>query len=107
MTIFGAFTDFKLYMIFIPVVFIAGLYYLIVTRNLIRMLIGVELLSKAATLLLILAGNVTGQTGLAQSLVITLIVIEVVVMVVAAGVIISIYNHNGTLDSRLLRNLKG
>jgi len=104
---FSFFTDFNLYLIFIPLVFLAGLYYVIVTRNLIRMLIGVELLTKSATLLLILAGKVTGQLGLAQSLAITLIVIEVVVMVVAAGVIIAIYNHNGTLDSRLLRNLKG
>ena len=40
---------------------VAGLYCMLVTRNLIRALIGVEILTKAVTLLIILAGYVTGQ----------------------------------------------
>ena len=46
-------------------VFITGLYCILVTFNLIRAIIGVELLTKAVTLFLILAGYVTGHTGLA------------------------------------------
>jgi multisubunit Na+/H+ antiporter MnhC subunit len=79
----------------------------LVTINLIRAIIGLELLTKAVTLLLILAGYVTGRTGLTQSLAITLIVIEVVVIAVAMGVILSAFRHNKKIDVRLLRNVKG
>ena len=94
-------------MVFIPLLFIIGMYCVIATRNLIRTLFGLEILMKAVTLLIILAGHVTNRMALAQTLVITLIVIEVVVMVVAAGVIINIFRHNNSLDARNLQNLKG
>ena len=74
--------------------------------NLIRALLGVELLIKAVTLLLILVGYITGQTALAQSIVITLIVIEVVVMVVASGIILRIYGHTDSVDVRDLLKFK-
>ena len=91
----------------IIILFIAGLYCILVTRNLMRVLIGLELLTKAVTLLLIVAGYVTGRLALAQSVVITLIVIEVVVMAVMAGVILSIYRHTGSLDASNVKSLKG
>ena len=86
---------------------VAGFYCLLVTRNLIRTLIGLELLTKAVTLLLIVAGYVSKQMALAQALVITLIVIEVAVVVVAAGLIVCVYRHTKSVDATLLRNLKG
>ncbi|MDO8535509.1 MAG: NADH-quinone oxidoreductase subunit K [Candidatus Omnitrophota bacterium] len=92
---------------FIIMVVIAGLYCILVTRNLMRVLIGLELLTKAVTLLIIIAGYVTGYVALAQSLVITLIIIEVVVMAVTAGIILSIYRHNESLAAANLRSLKG
>ena len=93
--------------IFAVLLFIIGFYCLLATFNLIRALIGVELLIKAVTLLIVVAGFVSGHMALAQALVITLIVIEVVVMTVAAGVILNVYQHNKSLDVRNLRNLKG
>lgn len=86
---------------------VAGLYCILVSRNLIRILIGVELLTKAVTLLLIVAGEVTGSRGLAQAFVITLIVVEVVVIVVAAGIVIGTYQRTESLDVRELQTLKG
>jgi NADH-quinone oxidoreductase subunit K len=88
-------------------VFIAGLYCLLVTFNLIRAVIALELLTKAVTLLIILAGYVTGRVALAQAMAITLIVIEVVVVVVAAGVILCVFRYNKSVNVRLLRNIKG
>ena len=88
-------------------VFIVGIYCILVTANLIRALIGLELLTKAVTLFLILAGYVTGRTGLAQALAVTLIVIEVVVIAVAIGIILCVFRHNKTIDATLLRNIKG
>ena len=80
----------------------AGLYCMLVSRNLIRVLIGVELLIKALTILLVLFGFITGRTALAQSLVITLIVIEVFFIMVACGIVLSLYRHTQTLDTKSL-----
>jgi multisubunit Na+/H+ antiporter MnhC subunit len=93
--------------VFAILILICGIYCILMTNNLVRMLIGIEILIKAVTLLIIVAGYITGKTALAQALVITLIVIEVVVMVVAGGLILSVFKHNNDIDSRKLRNLKG
>lgn len=93
--------------VFIPLLFISGFYCLIVTRNLIRALIGLEILSKAVTLLLIFAGYITGRTALAQACVITLILIEAVLVAVAAGIVVNTVQHTASLDRRKLENLKG
>lgn len=86
--------------------YIIGFYYLIVTRNLIRILIALEVLTKGVTLTLILIGKQTGQLSIAQSMVITLIIIEVVVLAVAAGIIIGIFRHTGSLDVRSITGKK-
>ena len=81
-------------MIFLIILlFICGAYCLIVTRNMIRAIIGIELLIKAVTLLIILVGNITGRMALAQGLVITIIVIEVVVAATAAGLALWVFRH--------------
>ena len=86
---------------------VTALYCILVSRNLIRILIGVELLTKAATLLLVLAGQLSNRVALAQAYIITLIVIEVVVIAIAAGVVINAFRKTGTLDLRTLQELKG
>jgi NADH:ubiquinone oxidoreductase subunit K len=85
----------------------AGLYSVLVTTNLIRVVIGLELITKAVTIGLVLAGRLTGKLGTGQALAITVIVIEVVVMVVAVGIILMAQRGTGKLDVRLLRNIKG
>jgi NADH-quinone oxidoreductase subunit K len=88
-------------------VFVASFYCLLVTRNLLRIVIALEILTKGATLLLIFAGYLTGQNSLAQTFIVTLIIIEVVVAVVAVGIAVGTFRHNQTLDVRKLRNLQG
>lgn len=84
----------------VVLLYIIGFYYLITTRNLIRILIALEVLTKGVTLTLIFVGSKTGQIATAQSMVITLIIIEVVILAVAAGIIIGIFRHTGSLDIR-------
>ena len=98
---------FSLFGFFIILLSICGFYCILVTRNLIRVIIGLELLIKAVTLLIIVAGYVTGKTALCQGLVITVIVIEVIVVVVAGGLVLNSYRINGDLDARHLERLKG
>jgi len=95
------------FVIFIIMLSVVGFYCILVTRNLIKALIGLEILTKGVTLLFIIVGHSTHQEALAQALVITLIVIEVVVIVVAGGIILSVYRHEESLDARALRKLKG
>jgi NADH-quinone oxidoreductase subunit K len=98
---------FKAYWICIVLVAIAGIYCLVMTRNFIRVLIGLEIMTKAVTLLLIVAGLAAGRLALAQALAITLIVVEVVVISVAAGIVLSVFRLSESLDIRNSRNLKG
>ena len=98
---------FQLSLIFIALVAVAGMYCILASNNLIRILIGLELLTKAVTFLIGLGGYVTGRMAQAQSFILTLIVVEVVVIAVAAGIVIGAYRRTGDLDVRGLQNLKG
>jgi len=86
---------------------IAGVYCLIRTYHLLKILIGVEVAMKAVIMFIILAGHINGNIDLAQTFVITIIVTEVVVAVVAAGLAINLYRKYGNMDIRNLRKLKG
>jgi len=101
----GAF--FSLSILFIVLLAMTALYCILMSRNLIRILIGLELLTKGVTLLIAVAGYVTGRMAVAQTFVITIIVVEVVVIAVAAGIVIGVHRHNHDLDATRLDNLRG
>jgi NADH:ubiquinone oxidoreductase subunit K len=84
-----------------------GFYCILATLNLVRALIGIEVLMKAVTLLIIIVGHASGRTSLSQALVITLIVVETVLIAVAMGIVLSVYKHTKSLDTKSLTNLKG
>jgi len=86
---------------------ITGLFMMVRTNNLIRVIISIEVVMKAITLLLLLAGYVNGNYPLAQTFIVTMIVIEVVVAVVAAGLVISIFRRNDSLEIDKLNRLNG
>ncbi|MCL1975231.1 MAG: NADH-quinone oxidoreductase subunit K [Firmicutes bacterium] len=86
---------------------LTGMYCLMRTRHIIRIILGIEVAMKAITLLLIFAGYISGKLALAQSFVITMIVAEVMVAVVAAGIAVSVYRQYGSMDLRNLTKLNG
>lgn len=92
---------------FISLLIFVGLYAMLASSNIIRQLIGLEIISKAAMLAVISAGALTGNIMLAQGIVITMIVVEVVV--VAAGLALLVKNHriSGLADIWKLDSLKG
>jgi multisubunit Na+/H+ antiporter MnhC subunit len=102
-----ALTILKAYWVFIVPLAVAGIYCLVSIKNFIRVLIGLEIITKAVTLLIIVAGYASGRLALAQALVVTLIVVEVVVISIAAGIVLNIYRRNDSLDIRKSRRLKG
>jgi NADH-quinone oxidoreductase subunit K len=98
---------FGLFGIGVVLTMIIGAYCLVTTRNLIRALIGLEILTKGVTLLIILTGYVSKKTALAQSLAVTLIVIEVAVIVVAVGIVLCLYRKTGGIDAGSIAEIKG
>ena len=98
---------FLIFLIAVALLLVTGIYCLIVSRNLMRILLSIEILAKGITLLMIAVGYVTGNMAQAQAYVLTIIVIEVVLVVVATGIVLGIYRDTDVLDTRKLNNLKG
>ena len=92
---------------FIALLLFIGFYAMLASANIIRQLIGLEIVTKAAMLAVISAGALTNNLPLAQAIVITMIVIEVVV--VTAGLALLVKNHrlSGLADIWKLNSLKG
>ena len=101
-------TQLSVVMVFIFLQFLIGLGCLTVKRDMVRLLIGVEILFNAANLCFIaLSSNVTGFVDpFPQSIVMMAIVLDGSVIAVGLAIVINAYKHHGTLDIRRLMRLK-
>lgn len=88
-------------------IFAVGLYGLLVTRNLFKVIIALQLLVKSAVLALVLAGSAGGQLQLGQSLAATVLVADTMVAVVGLALAIQVKRRVGTVDVRQLGKLRG
>jgi NADH:ubiquinone oxidoreductase subunit K len=88
-------------------IFSMGIYVLFAYRNLLRIVLGVEIMAKGITLILLSAGVYQQQITLIQSLIITFIIVETVLAAVLLCLLIAAYRLYGSLDIRLLSKLKG
>jgi NADH-quinone oxidoreductase subunit K len=86
--------------------FLIGLIGLVVMRNLVKLLISVEVLTKGVSLALVASGFARQNPYLMQSVVVTLIVAEVAVVAIALALVINLYRRTGSLDVRRLTDLK-
>ncbi len=93
--------------IYIFIIFVIGFICVLTTSNMIRMVIGLEIMARAATYAFIYFGHLTGNMAVAQALVVTVIVVEVVVSATALALIVNVYRHTKSLDVRKLIKLKG
>jgi multisubunit Na+/H+ antiporter MnhC subunit len=84
-----------------------GVYCLLARRNIIQLLIGIEVIAKGVTLSFILAGFFQGNEQIAQAIVITIILIEVITMAVAMSLAVMAHRHTRSLDIKDLRRLRG
>lgn len=92
---------------FITLLVFVGFYGMLVSRNILRQLIGLEIVSKAAMLAVISAGALTSNLMLAQALIITMIVIEVVVVAAGLALLVKAHRISGSADIWKLDSLKG
>jgi NADH-quinone oxidoreductase subunit K len=83
-----------------------GLYGLLIVRNLIKLVIALQILAKAAALALVVAGKISGHINLGQSLALTVIVADTIVAVVGLALAVQVRQHFGTLDVKELSTLK-
>jgi multicomponent Na+:H+ antiporter subunit C len=95
-------------LVFIFLQFLIGLGCLMVKRDMVRLLIGVEIMFNAANLCFIaLSSHITGFIDpFPQSIVMMAIVLDGSVIAVGLVIVINAYKHYGTLDVRRLRRLK-
>jgi multicomponent Na+:H+ antiporter subunit C len=104
------------------VLFMVGLYGVIVKRNLIKIIIGVAIMEYSVNLFLVLIGYVRGGTvpiiskgfeygpfvdPLPQALVLTAIVIGLATTALLLSIAIRLYRKYGTFDIRKINSLKG
>ncbi|KPL15792.1 cation:proton antiporter [candidate division WOR_3 bacterium SM1_77] len=101
---------------------IIGLYIVLTKRNLIKVIIGLDLFETGIFILLVCAGYIKGGTApifskakvnpsmmvdpVPQALVLTAIVIGVATLALALSLAIRLYHHYGTLDLRKIKELK-
>ncbi len=83
-----------------------AIYALLITRNLIKVVVGLQILVKAAMLALILAGRANGKIDVAQSLALTVIVADTIVAVIALALAVQVRRRFGTLDIQALTTLR-
>lgn len=84
-----------------------GLYGLLVSRNLIKIVVALQILVKAALLGIVLAGDLSSRINLSQSLAITVIVADTIVAVIGIALAVQIGRQVGTMDVKELSKLRG
>ena len=84
-----------------------GFYGLLITRNLIKIVLVLQILVKAVVIALVLAGKTSGHMGLGQSMAATVIVADTIVAVVALALAVQVRIRFGTLDLSKISSLRG
>lgn len=84
-----------------------GFYGLLITRNLIKVVMMLQILIKAVVLALVFAGKISGNLGLGQSTAATVIVADTIVAVVGLALVVQVRRRFGMLDVPQISTLKG
>lgn len=87
--------------------FAIAFYGLLAVRNLIKVVVALQILVKGAMIALVAAGAMTGRVQQAQRLALTVIVDDTIVAVVALALAVQVRRCIGTLDIKALSKLKG
>ncbi len=84
-----------------------GLYGLLASRNLIKVIVALQILVKGAMIALVLAARVRGAINVGQSLALTVIVADTIVAVIGLTLAVQVRHRLGSMDIKDLTNLKG
>ena len=96
-----------LYAVVSAILILIGLYAVMASRNIVKTILGIEVITVAVNLNILAFGFRGGVSdSLAQSMVFTSTAVGAAVAAVALSLIIHAYRHYGTLDLRKLRRLR-
>ena len=87
--------------------FLIGLFCLLTRRNVIKQVIGLKIMLQGVTLSLVHAGHLRGDMRLAETMVISALVVETVVIAIALALIVNVFRHYPSGDIDLLDRLRG
>lgn len=83
-----------------------GLYGLLLSRNLIKIVVALQIMTKGVLLALVVAGKLQSQIGLGQSMALMVIITDTIVAVVGLALAVQVRRHVGTLDIKSLTSLR-
>lgn len=83
-----------------------GLYGLLASRNLIKVIVALQILVKGTMIALVLAGRMRGATDIGQSLALTVIVADTIVAVIGLTLAVQVRQRLGTMDIQSLTSLR-
>ena len=83
-----------------------GLYGLLISRNLIKIVVALQIMTKGALLALVMAGSMRNQVNLGQSMALMVIIADTIVAVIGLALAVQVRKHVGTLDIKSLTTLR-
>lgn len=89
------------------VLLLVGIFGLILSRNMLKLVIALQIMVKAALLALLAAGSAGGRLGLAQSIAVTVIVADTMIAVIGLALAVRVHTRLKTLDVDQIAELKG
>ena len=87
--------------------FLIGLFCLLTRRNVIKQVFGLKIMLQGVTLSLLHAGHVCGDVRLAETMVISALVVETIVIAIALALIVNVFRHYPSGDIDRLDRLRG
>ncbi|MDY6875373.1 MAG: NADH-quinone oxidoreductase subunit K [Chloroflexota bacterium] len=91
----------------IALLFLIGLFCLLTRRNVIKQVFGLKIMLQGVTLSLIHAGHVRGDVRFAETMVISALVVETIVIAIALALIVNIFRYYPSGDIDRLDRLRG
>lgn len=87
--------------------FVIGLFCLLTRRNVIKQVFGLKIMLQGVTLSLLHAGHLRGDVRFAETMVISALVVETIVIAIALALIVNIFRHYPSGDIDRLDRLRG
>ncbi|HIP95873.1 MAG TPA: NADH-quinone oxidoreductase subunit K [Anaerolineae bacterium] len=91
----------------IVLLFLIGLFCLLTRRNIIKQVIGLKIMLQGVTLSLVHAGHLLGDVRFAETMVISALIVEAVVIAIALALIVNVFRHYPSGDVDRLNRLRG
>ncbi len=87
--------------------FLIGLFCLLTRRNVIKQVFGLKIMLQGVTLSLVHAAHLRGDVRSAETMVISALVVETVVIAIALALIVNVFRHYPSGDIDRLDRLRG